>query len=116
MSSLYSHIFSYAELETLNQLPEVLAAKARLSTTGSVQFTIPVTETIRSALTRIGLDLSSVTQIPMRWIKGDTAPHIDSGSTEFEKTFLVYLNDSPGLFCTRYHELSHYGQYCLRFQ
>ena len=98
MSSLYPHIFSYAELETLNQLPEVLAAKAKLGTTGSHKFTIPVTETIRSALGRIGLDLSTVSQIPMRWIKGDTAPHVDTGSTEFEKTFLVYLNDSPGQF------------------
>ena len=98
MSSLYPHIFSHAGLETLNQLPEVLEAKAKLRTTGSHKFTIPVTETIHSALQKIGLDLSTVSQIPMRWIKGDTAPHVDSGSTEFEKTFLVYLNDSPGLF------------------
>jgi hypothetical protein len=34
----------------------------------------------------------------MRWIKGDTAPHIDRGVSEFDTTYLVYLNDSPGEF------------------
>jgi hypothetical protein len=34
----------------------------------------------------------------MRWIQGDTAPHIDSGAHDFERTYLVYLNDSPGEF------------------
>jgi len=47
---------------------------------------------------RFGLDFSGVSTIPMRWIKGDTAPHIDSGASEFENTYLVYLNDCPGEF------------------
>jgi hypothetical protein len=34
----------------------------------------------------------------MRWIKGDIAPHIDNGKTNFENTYLVYLNDSLGQF------------------
>jgi hypothetical protein len=34
----------------------------------------------------------------MRWIKGDTAPHIDRGASDFENTYLMYLNDSPGEF------------------
>jgi hypothetical protein len=32
----------------------------------------------------------------MRWIKGDTHPHVDTGSTDFNKTHLVYVTDSPG--------------------
>jgi hypothetical protein len=32
----------------------------------------------------------------MRWIKGDTAPHVDVGRSTFKNTYLVYLNDSPG--------------------
>ena len=32
----------------------------------------------------------------MRWIKGDTKPHIDVGSSDFQNTFLLYLNNSPG--------------------
>jgi len=32
----------------------------------------------------------------MRWIKGDAAPHLDTGASSFENTYLLYLNDSPG--------------------
>jgi len=32
----------------------------------------------------------------MRWIKGDTLPHIDYSHHTFENTYLIYLNDSPG--------------------
>jgi hypothetical protein len=32
----------------------------------------------------------------MRWIKGDTQPHVDVGSSNFQNTYLLYLNDSPG--------------------
>lgn len=45
-----------------------------------------------------GLDFSNATEIPMRWIKGDTNPHVDVGSTKFENTYLVYINDSQGGF------------------
>jgi hypothetical protein len=34
----------------------------------------------------------------MRWIKGDTSPHLDVGITPFEKTYLTYVNDNPGDF------------------
>jgi hypothetical protein len=34
----------------------------------------------------------------MRWIKGDTSPHIDVGSTKFENTYLAYINNSEGEF------------------
>jgi len=92
-------VFSSDEIATLRQLPEVLAARTRLGTAGVVYFTIPVTEPIRDALqARLGLDLSTVSHVPMRWIQGDTAPHVDTGSSAFEHTYLVYLNDSPGQF------------------
>ena len=81
------------------QLPEVLAAKDRFGSSDKVQFTIALTDGIRAALqSRFGLDLSSVSEIPMRWIKGDTAAHVDRGSTTFENTYLVYVNDSEGEF------------------
>jgi hypothetical protein len=32
----------------------------------------------------------------MRWIKGDTLPHIDRGESQFTKTHLVYLTSSSG--------------------
>lgn len=102
MSNTYSNIFSNEYIEYLNQLPEVIAAKAKLNSSSAfnkVYFSIQITDTIRDTLhTRLGLDLSSVSEIPMRWIKGDTSPHIDTGSKRFENTYLVYLNDSPGEF------------------
>jgi hypothetical protein len=98
MSTIYSNVLSNEEVDYLNNLPEVLAAKASLDsvTSGKVSFSINVTNTIRDTLqSRFGLNVSS---IPMRWIKGDTAPHVDRGASHFENTYLVYLNDSPGEF------------------
>jgi hypothetical protein len=99
MASIYTNVLSNEELAYLNQLPEVVAAKASLDARpyGKVYFSVAITDSIRAVLqTRFGLDLSSVASIPMRWIKGDTAPHIDNGATHFENTYLMYLNDSPG--------------------
>ncbi len=100
MASIYTNVLSSEDIRYLNQLPEVVAAKAKLDTytaNGMVYFSVPVTETIRTALqSRLGLDLSSIALIPMRWIKGDTAPHIDVGASQFQNTYLMYLNDSPG--------------------
>jgi len=99
MSSVFSDIFSTEELNYLLQLPEVAAARARLGSSGKIYFSIPLSQAIRAALqTRFGLDLSAVSEIPMRWIKGDTGAHIDRGSTSFENTYLVYVNDSEGEF------------------
>lgn len=101
LSRMEVPVFSTEYLTELLALPEVEAAKAKLGAeSGKVQFTIPVTETIRSALSHLGLNLtaSQIQGIPMRWIKGDTPPHVDSGPTRFENTYLVYLTDSPGEF------------------
>jgi hypothetical protein len=100
MSSPLTHLFSDEELVTLSQLPEVVAARARVAAGSHMAyFSIPLTDPIREVLQdRLGLSLTTVSQIPMRWIQGDTAPHIDSGAHDFEHTYLVYLNDSPGEF------------------
>ena len=34
----------------------------------------------------------------MRWIKGDTPNHKDTGTNSFDKTYLVYLTDNSGQF------------------
>lgn len=99
--SSFPSVLSQEDLEYILDLPEVRAAWEKLdkTTSGKVYFTIGLTDSIRVALeARFGLDFSGVSKIPMRWIKGDTAPHIDSGASEFENTYLVYLNDCPGEF------------------
>jgi len=100
MSSRIANIFSNEDIDFLLSLPEVSVAKAKVDTQSNVVcFNITLTDIIRNALhERLGLDMTNVSTIPMRWIKGDTAPHIDSGSTVFEHTYLVYLNGSPGEF------------------
>ena len=44
----------------------------------------------------MGLNLTNVESVPMRWIVGDTLPHVDHGSSSFENTYLMYLKNSPG--------------------
>jgi hypothetical protein len=99
MTSIYSNVLSNEEVQYLNHLPEVLTAKASLDTrpSGMIYFSVAVTDSIRAALhARFGLQLPAGSSIPMRWVKGDTAPHVDVGPSHFQNTYLLYLNDSPG--------------------
>jgi hypothetical protein len=96
MTSTFTNVFSQEDLVYLQQLPEVLRAKNDLLNTNVVYFTVQITDSIREAMQHVGLDLSNVQSVPMRWIKGDTAPHVDVGATAFDKTFLVYLNNNAG--------------------
>lgn len=100
MASTLSNVFSSEELNYLNNLPEVLAAKSRLSTANQVYFKIPLTQEIRETIQqKLCICICTATEeIPMRWIKGDTAPHVDVGANTFERTYLVYMNDSAGEF------------------
>ena len=101
MSFIYPNVLSNEELQYLNNHPHVLIAKASLDSkpSGMVYFSVPITNQIRTTLqSRFGLDLPENSQIPMRWIKGDIAPHIDVGSSNFKNTYLLYLNNSPGQF------------------
>lgn len=99
MSSIYTNVLSNEELDYFNNHPEVLAAKTSLDSrqSGMVYFSVPINNLIRDTLqSRLGLNLSIDSKIPMRWIKGDTAPHVDTGASHFQNTYLLYLNDSPG--------------------
>lgn len=99
MAYTYTNVLRQEDMDYLNNLPEVLSAKAILDAraSGNVYFSVAATDEIRYTLqSRFGLELSSGSSIPMRWIKGDTSPHLDVASSQFEKTYLLYLNDSPG--------------------
>jgi hypothetical protein len=101
MSFVYTNVFSNEELDYLTNHPDVLAAKSLLDKEQStmIYLSLPITDLLRDTLQLcFGLNLSKNTQIPMRWIKGDTKPHIDTGLSNFENTYLIYLNDSPGEF------------------
>jgi len=98
MTSVYQNVLSTEDITYLNNLPEVIEAKAKLEnrTSGMIYFSVTITDAIRDTLqTRFGMNLSTIS-IPMRWIKGDTRPHVDIGASDFQNTYLLYLNDSPG--------------------
>ena len=62
-----------------------------------VYFNITLTSLLRETIyEKFDLDFSQINSIPLRWIKGDTYPHIDKSSHSFDKTYLAYLTDSPG--------------------
>ena len=104
---LTSPVLGHEQIASFFALEEVQAAKRKIdaqklaSASASVYFTVAMTETIRSILKEsFNLDLPSATSVPMRWIKGDIAPHVDVGfgaAVTFDTTHLMYLTDSPGL-------------------
>lgn len=92
-------VFTQQELQDIRGLPEVYEAHQKLETRASVYFTIPITDIVSKALQQsFDLDFSTHTQIPCRWIKGDTPAHIDRGSSSFDNTYLVYLTEGEGTF------------------
>lgn len=94
------NVFDDSQLTYLCQRQEVLDAYQRLPNDDSqVSFTMSVPDDIKqSLLTVLGLDVSTLDQIPFRWVRGDTPPHIDRGRSSFENTYLVYLTDGEGVF------------------
>lgn len=94
-----NNLFTASMLDSIVALPAVEEARARLEgrASGSVYFSLDVTSEMKAVLCEeLGLDLHGVDSIPFRWIKGDTAAHIDTGAAQFEKTYLMYLTDSNG--------------------
>jgi len=74
------NLFSSEELASLQNLAEVEAAYAKLSTQTNVYFSIPASELVKQRLEdSFGLNLDSVSSIPCRWIKGYTVAHTDRG-------------------------------------
>jgi len=98
-TTTFENVLSKEDLEYFNNHPEVLLSKSYLDSqsSGKVYFYVPITDSIRDTLqTRLGLSLPIDSKIPMRWINGDTVPHVDTGASTFKNTYLVYLTDSPG--------------------
>ena len=92
------NILSSNEINELLNDPIVKVLKEGLSETQPVvKFSISVPDIIKAKLENsLSIDLSHIEAIPMRWIKGDTLPHIDRGEKHFNNTYLIYLTDSIG--------------------
>lgn len=101
MAQQFQNILTEAEIAYIFSLPEVVAAKERLDAMekGQVYLNLALPASFRETLSaRLGIDLSAVATVPLRWIKGDSFPHVDRALVggAFENTYLVYLSDSPG--------------------
>jgi hypothetical protein len=91
------NILSPSEIAEILNSATVSANKEKLATQHKVDFSIELSESIKTKLGgALALDLSRHDTLPMRWIKGDTPAHKDKGKEEFSTTYLVYLTDSVG--------------------
>jgi hypothetical protein len=95
---MIQNILSPNEIFDLVNNPIVKNEKENLSDTQrEVRFSISLPDEIKTKIeSSLSIDLSQTATIPMRWIKGDTLPHIDRGERHFNNTYLIYLTDSIG--------------------
>jgi hypothetical protein len=86
--------------EDISLLLQHEAVSAVLSSDAvKTRFRIPLPDTVKEKLkSGLGLDLFSVDEVPMMYIRGDMVPHVDAGVSDFKNTYLVYLTDSGGKF------------------
>ena len=90
-------VLSDAEIAAILENPQVSDHRSRLGTSTHISFTADIPESVQQALqAEWGISVGS--DVPMRWIQGDTPAHVDSGRSSFEQTHLVYLTDSEGEF------------------
>lgn len=92
------NVFSSDEIGYLLHDSVVQLHKEKLSDAlPVVTFSIPLSDSMKTTLeNELSMDLSHSTTIPMRWIRGDTLPHIDKGEAQFTNTYLIYVTDSIG--------------------
>jgi hypothetical protein len=101
MTTTYNDVLTDEEIALITSLESVVHAEEEILHTpaSSVKFTSVLPDSIKDTLkTKLGLDLFSITDVPMRFIKGDSKPHVDHGESAFENTYIIYLTDSEGEF------------------
>ena len=95
---MYSSVLTPDHIRTIHGLDTVIRNRPHVPCS-NVRFTCPLSDEIRGAIqSSLGLDLSGVAEVPMRWIQGDTTAHIDVSHGSFENTYLIYASSSEGEF------------------
>jgi len=90
------NVLTDSDISLLLQNEAVVTA---MSSGTKSRFRLALPDSIKEKLkSGLGLDLFSVSEVPMMYIKGDSPPHVDSSVSEFKNTYLVYLTDSGGKF------------------
>ena len=96
--STVPNIFNSDDLNSLINNPTVVASMYPFTISDITLFSLQIkmSDSIRTTLqTQLGIN-DTYEALPMRWVRGDTAAHTDTGFTSFTKTYLIYLMDSPG--------------------
>jgi hypothetical protein len=94
---MISNVLTPNEIADIVNHPIVKINQAKLSRENKADFSIPLSgEVVAKLAAAFSIDLTHITSIPMRWIRGDTAPHTDKGMDHFSNTYLLYLTDSIG--------------------
>jgi hypothetical protein len=84
-------------IRIISELSSVKDALSGLKNAKKVSFTSELPTHIKDVIkVNIGLDLLNIKDVPMTWLVGDSAPHVDRGEKSFVKTYLIYLTDSEG--------------------
>jgi len=92
-----NHLLSDEQIAQILENPKVQEARTQLGEGHQLSFTADLPEPIRHCLEE-SWGVSASSDVPMRWIRGDTPAHVDAGRTSFERTHLAYLTDSMGEF------------------
>ena len=92
-----NRLLSDEQIAQILEHPKVQEARTQLGTGHQLSFSADLPEPIRHSLQE-SWGVSTSSDIPMRWIRGDTPAHVDAGRTSFERTHLAYLTDSIGEF------------------
>jgi hypothetical protein len=107
-----SYSLAEYDIDHILRLPEVIHAKGKIDrlSNGQIDFSINIPASLKKQIgNKMGINLSRMETIPMRWIKGDTPPHSDcikdfakdvakDCAKYFANTYLAYLTDSKGRF------------------
>ena len=97
---IINNIFTQEEIDYIFSFKEINENLSKLKNISfdSVLFKINVKQSI---IDKINFQLKTNitdTNLPMRWLKGNTPPHIDKVDIKADYSYLIYLTDSKGSF------------------
>lgn len=91
-------ISDFFSQEQLNQLVSNSILQDTLTKTHNHNFNVDIDDETRATInSKFGLQISQ-NSIPARLIVGDIPAHADNSPSDFEHTYIIYLNDSEGQF------------------
>ena len=83
---IINQVLTEAEIKELLENPLVIDAQQQLTNLSDVKFSMELSNSIKDSLkTKLGIDLSDVYHVPLRWSCRDVPNHVDIGETDFHR-------------------------------